>query len=226
MYSPGIAGLDYGWIKSISGTMFSGKTTDLTNTIDKLLRMEKVRANASKREGTEYEKLSFGIFKHSIDKRYSTVDIVSHSGIRIAAKPVSSVESLISEVNHNDYRVIAIDEAQFFDEKDSNGDFLITHAIKLFADEKRYVILAGLDKDFRGLPFGPMGDILAVSDEKSFHVATCAKCGASATLPQRLVEGKPAYYDDPVVMPGASEAYEPRCRTCHTVLMRKGSTVN
>lgn len=147
----------------------------------------------------------------------SKIEIVSHNGITLAAKPVSSVSELVSLVEKQDYRLIAIDEVQFFDEKDEDGNFLITKAVKQFADEKRLVIVAGLDKDFKGNPFGPIGELLALSDEKNFHTSVCAVCGAPATLPQRLINGKPASKNDPVVLVGANESYEPRCRRCHVV---------
>ncbi len=77
------------------------------------------------------------------------------------------------------------------------------------------VVVSGLDKDFRGMPFGPMGDILALADERVSLTSTCVQCGQPAVLPQRLIDGRPANWDDPIVYPGATEAYEPRCRNCH-----------
>lgn len=216
-HTNGIAGIDYGWIISETGNMYSGKTSALISRIDKLRRIEQVRQQAAVREGSVFQKLTIGVFKHAIDDRYSKLQIASHNGITLAAKPVATIDELVRQVELYDHRIIAVDEIQFFDAKDEEGRYLITQALQRFVQANRIIIVAGLDKNFKGEPFGPMGDILAISDEKNFHTSTCAVCSGPATLPQRLINGEPAHEDDPVVMVGANESYEPRCRRCHVV---------
>lgn len=213
----GIAGLDYGVIVSETGNMFSGKTTALISRIDKIKRINEKIKEASIRENRDFKEMPIGIFKHSIDKRYSVEQIVTHNGISINAIPINAIDELVKEVEENDFRIIAIDEVQFFDEVSPDGRYRIEEVLKKFADEKRYVMVAGLDVDFRGLNFGPMGSIIAISDERSFHKSICSICGAPATMPQRLINGSPANFNDPIKMVGAKESYEPRCRTHHIV---------
>jgi len=109
--------------------------------------------------------------------------------------------------------VIAIDEIQFFDEE-------IIDVCNYLADLGKRVICAGLDMDFRGNPFGPIPRILAIAERVDKLQAICVVCGMPASRTQRLIEGKPAYYDDPVVLVGASEVYEARCRRHHEVPIR------
>jgi thymidine kinase len=221
LHSSGTAGLDYGWITSHTGVMFGGKTEGLIRQVNDIKRFVEIQKNAAARDNQEdFPNLSIGTYKHVLDSRYSIENIVSHSGASLKAKPVTNIASLVDDIYLHDYRVVAIDEVQFFSEKDNDGNYLITYVLKQLADEDRLVIIAGLDKDFRGLPFGPMGDILAISDEKMTYTSRCAKCASPATLPQRFVNGQYPYFDDPVEMPGASEAYEPRCRKCHVVKRR------
>lgn len=216
----GIAGLDYGMIVSETGNMYSGKTSALISRLEKIKRVDGKIKEAAKRENKTYRPLSIGVYKHQIDNRYSSNEVVTHNGVSIAAKPIKTVNELVEDVNKNNYRIVAIDEVQFFDELSDDGRYQIELALKQFADEKRYVIVAGLDVDFRGLTFGPMGNIIAISEEKGFHKSICAVCGGPATLPQRLINGKPAYFDDPIKMVGANDSYEPRCRNHHVVLHR------
>lgn len=214
----GVAGLDFGMIITETGNMFSGKTTALISRLDKIKRIDTKRKQAALRENKPFRELSMGVYKHSIDKRYAIEEISTHSGLKIPAKPICSVKELIDDVEKNNYRIVAIDEVQFFDEMNENGHYEIELALKRFADEKRYIIAAGLDVDFRGLTFGPMGNIIAISEEKKFHKSICSICGAPATMPQRLINGKPAKFNDPIKMVGADESYEPRCRVHHIVL--------
>ena len=112
-----------------------------------------------------------------------------------------------------DTEVVAIDEAQFF-------DWSIAEVCNQLAERGLRVIVAGLDMDFRGEPFGPVPLLMAQAEIVDKLHAVCVICGAPATRTQRLIEGHPAYYDDPVILVGAQESYEPRCRRCHKVLKR------
>jgi len=110
----------------------------------------------------------------------------------------------------SDTEVIAIDEAQFYDED-------IVLVCQKLADQGKRVIIAGLDQDFRGEPFGPIPKLLAVSEYVDKLHAICMVCGNTASRTQRLVNGQPAKYSDPTILIGAKESYEARCRKCHAV---------
>ena len=125
------------------------------------------------------------------------------------ANPVAS-SSHIEEFDKAHYDIIAIDEAQFFDDG-------IVETVMALADEGFRVIIAGLDQDFRGEPFGPMPLLMAVAEHVTKLQAVCTVCGSPASRTQRLIDGVPAGYDDPVILVGASEAYEARCRKHHEV---------
>jgi thymidine kinase len=185
-----------GWIEVITGGMFSGKSEEL---IRRLIR-------------SKYASQKVVAFKHSIDNRYDETDVVSHSSISIEGVPVASVEDMekIFYEKYSDAQVIGIDEVQFF------GDPVVEFCEKL-SDMGKRVIVAGLDQDFRGEPFEPIDTLLARAEYVDKLSAICAVCGNPASRTQRLVNGEPAYYNDPVVMVGASEAYEARCRKCHVV---------
>jgi thymidine kinase len=147
--------------------------------------------------------------KPAIDTRFSTNDVVSHGGGKIDCLPVR--DSLEAEERiPEDAQVVAVDEAQFFD------DGIVDLCVRL-ADRGIRVIVAGLDTDFRGEPFGPMPELLARAEYVSKLQAICVKCGNPATRTQRIIDGRPASYSDPQVLIGASEAYEARCRKCHEV---------
>ena len=222
MFETGIPGLDFGYMICDSGNMFGGKTESLIKRIKQLQIQESIREEYCKKYNIPYEPLNIGIFVHSIDKRYSDgTFIVSHNGTKLPAIPVSSVQELKKSVEQNNFHVIAIDEVQFFQEKDENQMWEIVSVLKHFIDENKYVLVAGLEKDFRGFPFGPTGDLLSLSDEKATHYSICTICGGSANLPQRIVNGEPAFEDDPVVMVGAKESYEPRCRKHHVLKKRE-----
>lgn len=182
-----------GWIEVISGCMFAGKTEELIRRIKVL----------------EYAKKKIVVFKPKIDQRYSEQDVVSHAG--------SSVKSVVIEKAHEIYdyvkedtEVIAIDEVQFFDEE-------IIEVCSYFADQGKRVMVAGLDMDFRGEPFGVMPTLFTLAEFVTKLTAVCCKCGAPATRTQRLINGEPASNDDPIILVGASESYEARCRHCHEV---------
>lgn len=220
-FNNGIAGLDIGWLISETGTMYSGKSTALINKVTDWKRADQYRVKNGKMTNKHVEPLTFGVYKHRVDNRYAKNEIVSHTGIKLPAKPISTIEELITDVEKNDYRVVAIDEVQFFNEKDENMNYLIPKVLTKFANDKRLVIVSGLSRDFRGETFYAMGDIISNSDEMNNHLSTCVECGSPATLPQRFIDGQPAHYNDPIVLVGGSESYEPRCRNCHVVSYHK-----
>ena len=182
-----------GRVEVICGSMFSGKTEEL---------IRRVRR-------AEIAKQKVQVFKPDIDIRYAVQRVTSHNGQDFEAIPVKDAQELMSRVQA-DTTVVAIDEAQFFD----SG---IEHITELLADQGIRVIIAGLDMDFRGEPFGPIPALLSRADEVQKLHAICMICGEDASRTQRLVNGEPAHYDDPIIMVGASEAYEARCREHHVV---------
>ena len=182
-----------GWIEVISGCMFAGKTEELIRRINVL----------------SYAKKNIIVFKPKIDNRYSDSEIVSHSGAKVPCLVVEKAQDILKKIEA-DTEVVAIDEVQFFD-KD------IVEDCEYLADKGIRVMVAGLDKDFRGESFGVMPELLTRAEFVTKLTAVCAKCGAPATRTQRLVNGKPAGFEDPIVMVGADESYEPRCRHCHQV---------
>ena len=182
-----------GWIEVISGCMFAGKTEELIRRINVL----------------SYAKQNIIVFKPKIDNRYSDSEIVSHSGAKVPCLVVEKAQDILKKIEA-DTEVVAIDEVQFFD-KD------IVEVCEYLADKGIRVMVAGLDKDFRGESFGVMPELLTRAEFVTKLTAVCAKCGAPATRTQRLVNGKPAGFEDPIVMVGADESYEPRCRHCHQV---------
>ena len=146
-----------------------------------------------------YAKKNIIVFKPKIDNRYSDSEIVSHSGAKVPCLVVEKAQDILKKI-----------EAEFFD-KD------IVEVCEYLADKGIRVMVAGLDKDFRGESFGVMPELLTRAEFVTKLTAVCAKCGAPATRTQRLVNGKPAGFEDPIVMVGADESYEPRCRHCHQV---------
>lgn len=182
-----------GVIEVITGSMFSGKTDEL---IRRLRRATIARQKVQ-------------VFKPSIDNRYAVEKVTSHAGSVYAAVPIQKASEIPDRLDA-DTTVVAIDEAQFFD------DGVIEIAQNL-ADRGLRVIVAGLDTDFRGEPFGPMPALMAKAEIVDKLHAICMVCGEEASRTQRLVNGQPACYDDPVVIVGASELYEARCRAHHQV---------
>ena len=182
-----------GWIEVICGSMFSGKTEEL---IRRLRRAQIARQKVQ-------------VFKPAIDQRYSETAIASHNGLQASAIPVQDSVELRQRLDP-DAAVIAIDEVQFFD----SG---IVALCSELADQGKRVICAGLDLDFRGEPFGPLPQLLALAERVDKLQAICIVCGGPASRSQRLLNGEPAYYEDPVVLVGAEEVYEARCRGCHVV---------
>ncbi len=186
-----------GVVELICGSMFSGKTEEL---IRRVRRAQIARQNVQ-------------VFKPSIDDRYHATRVASHTGMHIEATPVEDAKEILQLVEP-DTQVVAIDEVQFF-------DWHIAEVVNTLADRGVRVIAAGLDLDFRGEPFGPMPLLLAQAEIVDKLSAICVKCGAPASRTQRLIDGRPAFYEDPVIMVGADEVYEARCRRCHEVPRRK-----
>ena len=183
-----------GWIELVCGSMFSGKTEEL---LRRIRRAEIARKKVQ-------------LFKPTIDNRYGLVRVASHDGIgREDAVVVCNAEDILRRLEP-DTEVVAVDEIQFFDEA-------IADVCDHLADRGLRVIAAGLDQDFRGEPFGPMPLLLARAERVDKLHAICVTCGASASRTQRLIDGRPARYDDPVILVGGSESYEARCRNCHEV---------
>jgi thymidine kinase len=189
MYGP----KDHGWIEVVVGPMYSGKSEELIRRIK--------RAKIAKQQ--------VQVFKPVIDNRYSKTDVVSHDGVKTEAICLHRSSEILRLVKE-ETEVIAIDEAQFFDDG-------IIEVCQELADQGRRVVCAGLDMDFRGEPFGPMPELLSIAEFVDKIQAICVVCGNPATRTQRLIDGKPAGYSDPVVLVGAQEAYEARCRKCHIV---------
>jgi thymidine kinase len=179
-----------GWLEVICGPMFSGKSEEM---IRRLRRAEIAGQTVV-------------IVKPAIDDRYDAGDVVSHAGIRMRAVPVSSVSELL--IRARGFEVVGIDEVQFFEEA------VVGAALEL-ADGGARVIAAGLDQDFRRLPFGPMPALLTHAEFVDKLQAVCHRCGGPATTTQRLVDGRPAPYSGETVVVGAAEQYEARCRDCH-----------
>ena len=183
-----------GWIEVICGCMFAGKTEELIRRINVL----------------SYARKNILVFKPKIDDRYSTTKIASHAGSKVPCIVISEAKEILDHVNY-DTDVVAIDEVQFFDED-------VVDICEYLADSGLRVMVAGLDKDFRGEPFGVLPDLLTRAEFVTKLTAVCAKCGAPATRTQRIINGKPASFNDPIVLVGAKEAYEPRCRHCHEIV--------
>ncbi|WP_298841953.1 thymidine kinase, partial [Clostridium sp.] len=158
---------------------------------------------------TKIAKQKVQVFKPEIDNRYSKDDVVSHCGEKEEAVRVKDSAQIL-ELLDADTQVIAIDEVQFFDKG-------IIDIITSLADDNKRVICAGLDMDFRGEPFGPIPALLAIAEFVDKIQAICVVCGNPATRTQRLINGKPAKYEDKIVLIGATESYEARCRKCHIV---------
>jgi len=182
-----------GSIEVICGSMFSGKTDELIRRL--------VRATIAKQK--------VQVFKPAIDIRYAVEKVTSHAGADFDAIPVEKAADIRDRIDE-DTTVVAIDEAQFFDPE-------VVEVAQEMANRWVRVIVAGLDMDFRGEPFGPMPILMSKAEKVDKLHAICMTCGNEASRTQRLVNGKPARYDDPVVIVGASELYEARCREHHEV---------
>lgn len=182
-----------GCLEVVCGSMFSGKS-------EELIRILK-RAQIAKQHVIA--------FKHSLDDRQTTEYVMSHAGNKLKAYATaepSEIEKLVTK--HID--VVGIDEVQFYDKS-------IIPLICRFLEEGKRVVVAGLDLDFRGIPFGPMPILMAIADKITKLKAICIECGKDAQFSQRLVNGKPAKFDDPVILVGAQECYQARCRSCFVI---------
>lgn len=182
-----------GWIEVICGSMFCGKTEEL---IRRVKRAEIARQKVQ-------------VFKPVLDNRYVPEAVNSHAGRQVEAVRAHNALELFGLVD-DDTQVVAVDEVQFF-------DHAIVDICQRLAESGKRVICTGLDLDFRGEPFGLMPRLMAVAEHVEKLQAICLECGAPASRTQRLIEGSPASYDDPVILIGASEQYEARCRACHVV---------
>ena len=182
-----------GSIEVITGSMFCGKTEE---TIRRLRR-------------ATIAKQKVQVFKPKIDDRYSDKKVTSHDGHNFDAAPIQESREILDGLEE-DTTVVAIDEAQFFDED-------VIDICQELAENGVRVIVAGLDTDFRGEPFGPMPILMSKAEKVDKLHAICVVCGEEASRTQRLVNGIPARYDDPVVIVGAAELYEARCRDHHEV---------
>jgi thymidine kinase len=185
-----------GQITVITGSMFAGKSEELIRLARRAL----------------YAKKKVQVFKPSIDTRYDESMVVTHEGVKHEAVPVRNVADLQGKIARGT-EVVCIEEAQFFDSS------IVELAVKL-ADKGCEVVLAGLDQDFRRQPFGPMPQLLAIADEVVKLRAICMNCGATASHTYRQIDGKPAHEGDPIVLVGAAEVYEARCRKCYK--LRRG----
>lgn len=183
-----------GRVELICGSMFSGKTEELIRRLRRaVIARQKVQ-----------------VYKPLMDTRYHEEQVTSHNGLGFEAKPIGSAREIFDDLAP-DTTVIAIDEVQFFD-----PDIIVV--CDELAEQGKRVICAGLDTDFRGVPFGPIPDLMARAELVHKLHAICVVCGEEASRTQRLINGQPARADDPVVLVGAAEVYEARCRRCHEVL--------
>lgn len=185
-----------GKLTIVCGSMYAGKSEELIRLARRSL----------------YARKKVQVFKPSIDDRYHQTMVVSHMGIQHEADTAKNVAELKAKIK-KDNQVLLIEEVQFFDAK-------VVDLVVEMADRGMDVICAGLDQDFRRQPFGPMPQLMAVADEVIKLRAICMKCGNQASHTYRMVDGKPAHWDDPIVLIGATESYEARCRNCFEI--RKG----
>ena len=186
-----------GKLTVVCGSMFAGKSEELIRLARRAL----------------YAKRKIQVFKPSIDDRYHQTMVVSHQGISFEAETVNGVNELRKKLQ-SDVQMILIEEVQFF-------DISIVELCVELADKGVEVIIAGLDQDFRRQPFGPMASLLIAADEVVKLRAICMKCGQTASHTYRMVDGKPARWDDPIVLIGATESYEARCRNCFEIRKSK-----
>ena len=182
-----------GRIEVICGSMFSGKSEEL---IRRVRRAEIARQRVA-------------VFKPVVDNRYDRRQVASHDGARVEAVPVRASADILAHLSDG-VTVAAVDEAQFLDEG-------IVEVAQRLAGRGVRVIVAGLDMDFRGEPFGAMPRVMALAETVDKLQAICMVCGAPASRTQRLVNGRPAAYTDPIILIGAQDSYEARCREHHVV---------
>lgn len=185
-----------GWIEVITGGMFAGKTEELIRRVQVL----------------SYTNASILVFKPSIDNRYSDEYVVSHSGSKVLSINIKESKEIL-QYYKPDVQIIAIDEVQFF-------DLEIVEICEYLANQGCRVICAGLDLDFRAEAFEVMSQLMPKAEFITKLTAICVICSSAATRSQRLVNEEPAKYDDPIILIGAKESYEARCRKHHQVVGR------
>lgn len=183
-----------GYIEVITGCMFAGKTEELIRRINVL----------------QFAKKKVVVFKPAIDDRYVSDYVVSHAGNQVQSHVVSAAVDILDFIG-DDVDVVAIDEVQFFDDA-------IVKVCDHLALQGLRVMVAGLDTNFRGEPFGVMPKLMTTAEFVTKLTAVCTICGDPATRTQRIVNGSPASYHDPLILVGASESYEARCRHHHEVI--------
>jgi thymidine kinase len=190
-----------GWIHVITGCMFSGKT-------DELLRHLRRAEIAGRR---------IVLIRPAVDDRTPQGTVASRSGVAFAARAVPDSSAIPAIVSAERASLVAIDEAQFFDAG-------LPEICELLASEGRHVLVSGLDQDFLGRPFNAMPTLLALADQVSKLTAICTVCGEDATRTQRMVAGRPAAEDDPLIVIGgmADDRYEARCRAHHVIGAPRG----
>lgn len=182
-----------GSIEVICGPMFAGKSEEIIRRVRRI----------------EFAKKKVLCFKPAIDNRYSVDEIVSHNQNKKKSFVISSSKEILNYVTPDLYAIV-IDEVQFFDKE-------IVDVCETLANKDIRVIVGGLDMDFRGEPFSIMPELLAKAEKVTKLTAICTQCGEEATRTQRIVNGVPAFFEDPIIIVGAKEQYEPRCRKCHIV---------
>lgn len=183
-----------GSLEVICGPMFSGKSEELIRRLR--------RANIAKQ--------TIAVFKPELDTRRGIDRVTSHNGSAMEARPISDLQDILDHVAEHNIQVVGIDEVQFF----PNG---IIEVICTLVDAGKRVIAGGLDLDFRGVPFGPIPTLLAVADDITKLRSICTVCCKDAHFTQRLVNNAPANFDDPIILLGAEEAYQARCRGCYSI---------
>jgi thymidine kinase len=182
-----------GSVEVVCGSMFSGKTEELIRRL--------------KRAAIARQKVQ--VFKPAIDDRYHSEKVTSHDGLYFDALPIRDSREILINIQP-DTTVVGIDEGNFLD----TG---IVEVVGQLAERGVRVIIAGLDTDFRGEPFGSMPELMARAEKVDKLQAICMVCGEPASRTQRLVDGRPARFNDPVIIVGAAEMYEARCRKHHEV---------
>ncbi len=187
-----------GFLEVITGPMFAGKTTELIKRIERQI----------------FAKRKAALFKPSIDNRYSESEVVAHNGLRYDAFVIPTDEEgvkTIEEITKRErFEVIGVDEVQFF-------PMSIVGMLDELADSGVYVIASGLNLDFKGDPFPVTRELLVRADNIVYLTAICTVCGTLATRTQRLINGKPAPRNSPVILVGGRESYEARCRRHHII---------
>jgi thymidine kinase len=191
-----------GSLEVICGPMFSGKSEEL---IRRLRRAEIAKQNVA-------------VFKHAIDDRYNIENVTSHNGTKLPAHATDNGSHLLAKVQSENYTVVGIDEVQFY-----THDIIST--ICTLVENGARVIIAGLDMDYRGVPFGPMPTLLAIADSVAKLKAICTECGADAHFSQLLENNKPTSTNSgPLIVAAASDKFTARCRECHHIEKQSDST--